>query len=249
MHIRVVTPITTAGFTTAQDFEVYARPDTQVSQTNLDIGPASIESAFDEAVALPDTIAKIMAAEADGCDAVVIDCMGDPGMDAGREATGIPVLGPCQASVHVAAMLGMTFSVVTVLDSVVPLFHDMAHKYGVAQKLASVRVVDIPVLELDDHERMVCSLVDESVKAIEEDGAHVIVFGCTGMRGCADRIQRTLVERGYDGIPVIDPSVMAFKLAEALVDLGLKPSKRTYPTPRRKPLPGYEQLADAQAKA
>lgn len=247
MHVRVVTPITTPGFTAATDFEPIARADTKVSHVELEVGPASIESAFDEALALPDTIAKIVAAEQDGVDAVVIDCMGDPGMDAGREATHILVLGPAQTAMHVAAMLGHRFSVVTVLDAVVPLLEDLAGKYGLAGKLASVRSVDIPVLELDDHQRLVNALADESVKAIVDDGAHAIVFGCTGMRGCAAGLKATLAERGYPGIPVIDPVVAAFKIAEALVDLGLTPSQRTYATPRRKALPGYESLAAAHA--
>lgn len=245
MKIRVVTPITTPGFTEAADFEPLARPDTEVSQTNIDLGPASIESAFDEMLAVPDTVAKIMQAEREGVDAVVIDCMGDPGMDAGREATSLLVLGPAQTSMHVAALLGHRFSIVTVLDAVVPLLEDLAGKYGLADKLCSVRSVDIPVLELDDHARLVSALAEESVKAVEEDGAHAIVFGCTGMRGCAAGLRATLAERGYPGIPVIDPVIAAFKVAEALVDLDLTPSGRTYPTPREKSIVGYDAVVKA----
>jgi allantoin racemase len=247
MHIRVVTPITTPGFTAASDFEPLARADTTVSHVELETGPASIESAFDEALALPDTIGKIIRAEQDGADAVVVDCFGDPGVDAGREATEMLVLGPAQTSMHLAALLGQRFSVVTVLDAVIPLIEDLAGKYGLADKLCSVRTVDIPVLELDQHDRLVRALADEAVKAVEEDGAHVIVFGCTGMRGCAAGLRANLEERGYPGIPVIDPVIAAFKLAEAIVDLGLTPSKRTYMTPRDKALPGYEHLELAQS--
>jgi allantoin racemase len=185
-------------------------------------------------------------AEQEGADAVVVDCFGDPGMDAGREATETLVLGPAQTSMHLAALLGQKFSIVTVLDAVVPLIEDLATKYGLADKLCSIRTVDIPVLELDQHERLVRALADEAVKAVEEDGAHVIVFGCTGMRGCAAGLRADLAARGYPGIPVIDPVIAAFKLAEALVDLGLAPSKRTYTTPREKALPGFEHLSLAQ---
>lgn len=245
MHIRVVTPIISEGFTSAADFEPIARPDVTVTQTILDEGPASIESAFDEALALPDTIAKICQAERDGVDAVVIDCMGDPGMDAGREATDILVLGPAQTAMHLACLLAHSFSIVTVLDAVVPLLEDLAGKYGLAGKLRSVRSVNIPVLELTDHARMMSALVEESIKAIEQDGAHAIVFGCTGMRGCAEGLRVALAGRGYPGIPVIDPVQAAFKLAEALVDLGLTPSTRTYAAPRRKEIVGYDALAHA----
>jgi allantoin racemase len=247
MHIRVITPITTSGFTAASDFEPLARPDTIVSHVELDVGPASIESAFDEALALPDTIAKIVQAEQEGADAVIVDCFGDPGVDAGREATEMLVLGPAQTSMHLAALLGQKFSVVTVLEAVIPLLEDLAAKYGLADKLCSIRTVDIPVLELDQHERLVRALADEAVKAVEDDGAHVIVFGCTGMRGCAAGLRADLAARGYPGIPVIDPVIAAFKLAEAIVDLGLAPSKRTYTTPREKALPGFEHLSLAQA--
>jgi allantoin racemase len=248
MHVHVVTPVTTKGITKASDFEGVARPDTEVSHSDLDTGPASIESEFDEAIALPDTIAKILQAERDGADAVVIDCMGDPGMGAGREVTSIPVLGPAHTSMHVAALLAHSFSIVTVLDSVIPLLDDLATKYGLSDKLASVRSVNIPVLELDDHERMMDALEEQSIKAIEEDGAHAIVFGCTGMRGCAEALNERLAARGYEGIPVIDPVVTAFKIAEALVDLGLAPSTRTYGRPREKATPGYD-LAFERATA
>ena len=239
MKIRVVTPIITEGFTEAADFEPHARADVVVSHTQIDTGPASIESEFDEALAIPDTLAKIVQAEREGVDAVVIDCMGDPGMNAGREATSMLVLGPAQTAMHLAALLAHSFSVVTVLDAVVPLIENLAKEYGLESKLRSVRSVDIPVLELGDHARLVRALAEESVRAIEEDGAHAIVFGCTGMRGCAEGLRVTLAERGYPSIPVIDPVVAAFKIAEALVDLGLAPSKRTYPTPREKEIVGY----------
>jgi allantoin racemase len=240
MLVHVVTPITTAGFTKASDFASIARADTEVGHSELDTGPASIESKFDEALALPDTLAKVLRAERDGADAVVIDCMGDPGLGAAREVTSIPVLGPAHTSMHVAALLAHSFSIVTVLDAVIPMLEDLAITYGLSGKLASIRSVDIPVLELDDHERMMNGLEEESIKAIQEDGAHAIVFGCTGMRGCADALRERLEARGYEGIPVIDPVVTAFKIAEALVDLGLSPSTRTYGRPRDKATPGYE---------
>jgi allantoin racemase len=239
MKVRVVTPIITEGFTEAADFQPSARADVLVSHTQIETGPASIESEFDEAYAIPDTISRIVQAEREGVDAVVIDCMGDPGMNAGREATSMLVLGPAQTGMHLAALLAHSFSIVTVLDAVVPLLENLAKEYGLESKLSSVRSVDIPVLELEDHERLMRALADESVKAIEEDGAHAILFGCTGMRGCAEGLRVALAERGYPGIPVIDPVMAAFKVAEALVDLGLTPSKRTYPTPREKEIVGY----------
>lgn len=241
MKVRIVTPITTTGFTEAEDFQPLARADTQVSQVNLTRGPASIESEFEEALAVPDTVARTMEAEREGVDAVVIDCMGDPGLEPAREMVSIPVIGAAQASMHLAAMLAHNFSIVTVLDTLGPLFENTAKVYGLESKLRSVRSVNIPVLELEeDQERLVNALVEESIKAVEQDGAHAIVFGCTGMKGCAAGLKAGLEARGYAGIPVIDPVIAAFKLAEAVVDLGLTHSKRTYPAPPEKEISGYE---------
>ena len=239
-EIRVVTPIVTTGLRQDKELASIEDPDTKVTSTLLDIGPASIEGDYDEAFALPDTVNKIIQAELDGCAAVVIDCMGDPGVKAGREAVSIPVFGPCETSVHIAATLGQKFSVVTVLENLRALFENQIAVYGVRDKYASTRSVNIPVLELhDDRDRLIDVLVRESVAAVEEDDAHVIIFGCTGMFGCADGIKKGLAAAGHDGIPVIDPVPATVRYAAAMVRAGLTHSKKTFEYPRPKTITGY----------
>ncbi len=243
MKIRSVTPIITEVFgpMILEEFAAVARPDTEISNVFLDSGPASVESAYDEVIAAPDVVAKVRQAEKEGMDAVIINCFGDPGLDAAREVVSIPVIGPCEASMHVAAMLGHKFSVVTVLDRLIPELETHARKYGVADRLTSGRSVDLPVLDLEKgREEFEARIVGEARAAIEEDGAHVIVLGCTGLAGLAQRIEQALRDEGYD-IPVIDPASTALKVAEALVDLKLSHSKRTYPYPSEKEIVGYAQ--------
>ncbi len=241
MKLRIITPIITTGFAGAAQFTSLVRAGTEVSHVGITRGPASIESAFDEALAVPDTIARIVEAEQDGVDAVVINCMGDPGLKAGREAVSIPVIGPCEASMHVAAMLGHTFSILTVLARLRTQFEHLAAVYGLREQLASVRSVEIPVLDLDaDRLRMEEALVKQAQEAVERDGAHVLIFGCTGMLGAADQVQLGLAARGHEDVPVIDPMVAAIGLAEALVGMRLSHSKRTYPLPPAKRIVGYD---------
>ncbi len=241
MRVRVVTPLTTRGLRRPEDVDSWARPGTEASHTEIETGPASIESRFDEALAVPGMIAKIVAAEREGVDAVVIDCMGDPGLDAAREAVSIPVVGPCQAAMHLACMLAHSFSVVTVLSTLGPVFDELAVRYGVRDRLRSVRAVEIPVLELEaDPGRLLDALADESVAAVAEDGAAAIVLGCTGFEGCGRRIEERLAGAGYPGIPVVDPMVSAFKLAELLAEAGLAQSRATYAPPREKQIIGYD---------
>lgn len=241
MKIRVIVPVITKEFEqmTLEEFSAAARPDVELSVVSLDKGPASIESAYDEALAVPDVVAKIVQAEKDGVDAVISDCMGDPGVEEAREKVSIPVIGPAETSMHVAAMLGHRFSVITVLDRLAPGFQQRALSTGTLGQLASVRSVNIPVLELDDHARLLKALVRESVKAVRADGAHVIIFGCTGMAGLARDVEEGLKKDGINDVPVIDPAILALKVAEALADMGLSHSKRTYPAPPEKEIIGY----------
>ncbi len=241
MRIRVIAPVTTRSFLgpTEQTYVAAARPDSEISVVGLDRGPASLESDYEDALAVPDLLNKVRAAAREGVDAVIIDCMADPGLGPARELVSIPVVGAAQASMHLAAILAHRFSVVTILERDTPLIKRMARLYGLKDKFASTRAVNIPVLELDkDRGRLLEALVEQSAKAVLEDRAHAIVFGCTGMKGLARRVQEGLAQRGCE-VPVIDPSLAALKWAESLVDTGLAHSKRTYPHPPEKEISGY----------
>jgi len=245
MKIRVIVPVTTKEFVaaTGPQYTSAARPDVEISVVGLDRGPASLESDYEDALAVPDILAKVRAAEAEGMDAVIIDCMADPGLAPARELASIPIVGPAQTAMHLAAILAHRFSVLTVLERDIPLIDRLARLYGLESNLASARPVNIPVLELDrDQERLMEALVVQSARAVAEDGAHIIFFGCTGMRGLAQQAEQALAERGYT-VPVIDPSMAALKLAEGLVDMSLSHSKRTYPPPPPKEVIGYPQEA------
>ncbi|MCX6432315.1 MAG: aspartate/glutamate racemase family protein [Actinobacteria bacterium] len=242
MRIHVVTPVVTSGLSTAAHFEPYARSGTHVTQGDIVRGPATIESHFDEVLAIPDTVRLAAEAESSGASAIVIDCMTDPGLAAVREVTSIPVLGPAQTAMHVAAMLAMNFSVITASEAVLPAIDALVSQYGLRDKLCSLRSIDIPVHELGEEKRVGQALCAQALLAVEVDGAHSIILGCTGMMGWAERIGDHLAVHGHEGIPVLDPVVTAFKVAEALVDLGLTPSRRTYPRPLRKELLGFDEV-------
>ena len=86
-HVHVITPLISHGFrdTAALDAETGGR--CRLSAGCLDKGPASVESAVDEVLAAPGVVDAAIAAERGGGDAIVIDCMLAPGLDAAREVT------------------------------------------------------------------------------------------------------------------------------------------------------------------
>jgi allantoin racemase len=232
MKIKVIVPITTEDFIepTRKEVKKFASENTEINVECLKYGTASIESAYDEMLNAPSILEMAKKAESEGFDGIFIDCMGDPALDAARELVDIPVVGPARVSMLYAADLAQRFSIVTVLENVLPLEENLALTAGVRNKLASVRSVDIPVLDLKDEEKLKKALVNESVKAIEEDNAHAIVLGCTGMLGVADYLSKSLAQRGYK-VPVIYPVAVSIKYLETLILLNLAQSKKTYMQP------------------
>ncbi len=63
----------------------YAMPDTLISVDCIERGPESIESNYDKVLAGPYIMEKVLAAEEEGFDAVIIYCGSDPATEAARE--------------------------------------------------------------------------------------------------------------------------------------------------------------------
>ena len=214
----------------------WAAPGTEVDIICASEGPASIESMYEEYLSIPAAMKLIYAAQAEGYDAAILGCAGDPGLDAAREITDrMLVVGPGQTSFQVAAMLGHHFSVLTIEDSMIASSYELAFKAGVQAKLASVVSVNIPVLELATNRAASLEKIAAAGRlAIERDRADVLALGCMsmGFLDVAKEIE-TLV-----GVPVINPSLTGLKVAEALVGSGLLHSKAAFATPQHPILRG-----------
>ena len=190
-------------------------------------GPTSIESSVEEYMSVPGTLRKIVQVQKD-FDAIVLGCAGDPGLAPARELAEIPVIGPVESSIAAALMLGDRFSIVTVLDTIVPAIRHLLRSYGMADRCASVRVVDCPVLDLaGNRDTVLEALVEQGRAAVEQDGASSLILGCMSM---AFLLMDEPAGEQLD-IPVVNPAKVAIKSAEMLVTLGLSHSRRTYPTP------------------
>jgi allantoin racemase len=228
--ILVINPITTDSFNdmTKNYLEKIKSPDVEIEVVNIKDGPSSIETFYDEAFALPG-ILKTVNEYKTRCDAIVINCFADPGINAARELTDIPVVGPAEASMMIALMLGHKFGVISTFRNTGPWVELQTRNMGIEQRLAGAVGIDIPVLELgSDLKKTARYLVDAARDLIESKGAEVIILGCTGMAPVA-RIVKEELE-----VPVIEPMATAFKVAELIVSLKLTHSKTgLYMTPNK----------------
>ncbi|MAC98356.1 Asp/Glu/hydantoin racemase [Pseudomonas abyssi] len=232
MHIRVINPNTTQAMTDTigTAATAVAAPGTRISATQPSSGPVSIESHFDEAVSVLGVIDEIRAGERDGVDAYVIACFGDPGLNAARELTRAPVIGIAEAAFHAATLISTRFSVVTTLPRTTIIAEHLLDSYGMASRCRRVRAADIPVLELEANPDLALErIIEECLKAKQEDGIGAIVLGCGGMADLTPQISAAV------GLPIVEGVTAAVKLAEALVGLGLQTSKHgdlDFPPPK-----------------
>lgn len=204
----------------------FVSPGVTVEARRPQGGPTSIESMWEEYLLVPGQMELATELEREGFDAIVPGCFGDPGVDGMRELVDIPVVGPGASAMLVAANLGHRFGIVTVMESVIRPLENLATLTGVAAKLASVRQIGVPVLELNrDRDATFARLVEISRRSIEEDRADVLVLGCGTLSFHAGELQEVV------GVPVINPLQVALRTAETLVACGLSHSKRSHPVP------------------
>ncbi|QOZ84932.1 MULTISPECIES: aspartate/glutamate racemase family protein [Chromobacterium] len=232
MKICVINPNTTADMTERIRLAAVraARPDTLIVARNPEDGPVSIESHFDEAVSVIGVCEEVMEGARQGCDAYVVACFGDPGLNAARELVRAPVVGIAQAAFQMASLIATRFSVVTTLSRTCVIAEHLLHSYGYAHLCRRVRAAEVPVLDLErDPDLAYRLIVEEARKARDEDGIGAIVLGCAGMADLAPRIGEAI------GLPVVEGVGAAVVLAESLVALGLRTSKTgdlAFPPPK-----------------
>ena len=212
------------------------RRDTVLDVVRTEGAPAAIQSATDIAEATPHVLKRVREANANGVDAIVLACFSDPGLEAARELSDALVLGIQETTLHIAAMLGHKYTILTPLAERIASKEQDVRRFKAESACASVRALGMTVGETEaEPERTQERILAVAREAIEQDGAEVLVLGCAGMVGYAEAVEQQL------GIVVLDPTSVAFKTAEALVDLGLRHCKRgLYATP-----PGHHEHSSA----
>jgi len=220
--IQIVNPNTTASMTEliGRSARAVAGTDTAVVAVHPDMGPASIESHYDEALAVPGLLVQVRAGEVAGADGHVIACFGDPGLDAAREVAAGPVVGIAEAGMRAATYLGRSFGVVTTLQRTTGRAWELAGRYGVREQCATVRAVEIPVLALETDPAARSRIAAECEDVVATEGCDAIVLGCAGMADLAAELTARV------GVPVVDGVSAAVVAVEGLVRLGLTTGKR-----------------------
>ena len=211
-----------------------AREDTIVEVINIEKGPKTIESFYDEAFALPG-ILKIVREIKNQYDGIMINCFADPGLNPAREVCDIPVVGPGESAIILASMLGHNFSIISVKKNLIPMFEMKLVSLGLLKRLSSVEYIDMPVSKLeDDFNKTEEAIIKAINSTIKQNNTEVAILGCTGMLSLYNEVVKRV------NIPVVEPAATALKTLEILIDLRISHSKTgLYITPEVGKIIGY----------
>ncbi|WBH17999.1 aspartate/glutamate racemase family protein [Sphingomonas radiodurans] len=167
-----------------------------------------------------------------GCDAVVIDSVGDYGLDVMRAALAIPAIGSGAAGMAAAAAHGR-FAIVTVWPASMNfVVTDLLRAYGYEAACLSIDNVgqegdldrlagpDGYLADVKRGEDALLNAIAAAVARAAAQGAEAVLLGCTCMSPIAARIAATAT------IPVINPLAEGVKAALAATPLRSAPHVR-----------------------
>lgn len=190
-----------------------ASPGTEIEVLTAPFGVAYIETRF-EALIGAYASAQLAAEHHARFDAVVVAAFGDPGLSGLREALPVPVTGLTEAALASASLLGHRISIIAISQRIQAWYREVVESYGLGSRLASIRALDRPLASIgevqEDHAQALKALAE---RAVDEDGADVIVLAGAPLAGLA----RSL--RGQLPVPVVDGVSSAVRHAETLVAL------------------------------
>ena len=172
-------------------------------------------------------VAAALRAERDGFDAAFINSTTDYALAEIRSIVGIPVTGCGEAGIRTAASLGRCFAIIQIWPAWSrPGDEDLLSRVGLADRCCAIRHVTQDGEEDAIHdaliagqperrEQMLSRVMAAITAAVRDDGADVIVLGCTCMSASAVELAREV------DVPVVDPMIAGYLAAEQLARSGV----------------------------
>lgn len=148
------------------------------------------ESAAIAAHAIIDTVKAHLAEDTRRYDACLLACFGEPGIGAVKEVFDFPVVGMAEASIVSALQLGERFAIVTVGERWPGMLRELMRQQRLEDRCSGILSIPGKALDLaarpDAARLAVRELID---KAIESQGADVIIIGGAALAGVAPTLQ------------------------------------------------------------
>lgn len=192
VKILVINPVGTDRWDKKDEeyLKRFLNKNSEVKVVSLKKGPSSLETFASKAIVC-EKILEIIDKNRGNYDAIILNCFGNPCIEAAREIADVPVLGPGETSMHIACLMGHKFSVISPTRKTALQIELNIRKIGLESRLAAIVPLDIEVKNLERNpEKTIQIVVKNAKKTIMEDGADVIVLGCTALAYWAEEIKK-----------------------------------------------------------
>ena len=215
----------------------YASPGTEIAYHFVDDFPgAMVHEVQGKAEALnglhhvleaPAIVQKIAWAAENGFDAVIQSNTFDPGVEGGRLAVRIPVIGLLRTTLAVAATLCDRIGIIAPLNGQLPSAWRSVCAYHMDHVVVSMKAIGVYSADIRNHQAEILEKTAALArKMVEEDGVQCIVP--LGGRLIPYVVDPLDLERAA-GAPVLNTKAIGIKFAEMCVNLGLVHSPLSYP--------------------
>jgi allantoin racemase len=209
------------------------RKDTELLARGLAAGPApqpqhlhDYRNHYFAMLLVNEVVKAVLAAEAEGVDAVVVNCFDDPGVKEARAVASIPVFGICEPAFHFTCQLGRTFgALVPDMPGQVNYLYEQVREHGLSERLLpdGVRKESKPYIESqpesDDNPDAMANRLKAEAKQLVHDGADVVLVACGGLGAVCDRVDLHHIAVDGQAVPMVTPLPVALKHAEMMLDL------------------------------
>jgi allantoin racemase len=206
----------------------YAMPGVEVgivsvatSAYNRGNSPAELD------LVAPAFIDAYQRAEAEGYDAAVPLGALDLAVDSGRSAVDIPIIGPAEAMLHIACMLGDRFGLLVYSQTSLILCRRIVKRYGMRDKVVAYRESGFHLPDIAaNRETVVANFVANAKSLVEEHDCDVILP--MGITQCPVHVKPDWLSAQL-GVPVVEGIGAPIRLAAMFAGLGLRHSRRHWP--------------------
>src|SRR5215216_5974223 len=215
----------------------YASPGTKVeigfpddyegSQLFDTIGKQSALNGLHHMMEAPSIIRKIFWAAHNGYDAVISSNTFDPGVDGGRLAVDIPVIGLLRTSMHAALTLADRIGITVPLAPHVPYTWRILRTIGLERFVSDIRPIGVYGADVAERKKEIFGITEKLIRGLIDETRAEIILPLGGalipyVVNPDDLAKAT-------GIQVLNTKAIGIRFAEMCVALGMTQSALTYP--------------------
>lgn len=204
--------------------------DYEGSQLFDTIGKQSALNGLHHLMEAPSIVRKIFWAAQNGYDAVISSNTFDPGVDGGRLAVDIPVIGLLRTAMHAALTLADRVGIVVPLDTHVPYTWRILRTYGLDRFVSDIKPIGVYGKDIKTRKDEIFDITKRLIRSLVDDTRAEIIVPLGGAL-IPYVVDPDALARAT-GVQVMNTKAIGIRFAEMCVAFGMTQSALTYPRPK-----------------